>query len=121
MQVKVKVKPITDVVQALGLQPTGKTQLYATHEIRRRMTRYMPYRTGTLATKLTAVTSSTTITVRAPYAEWLYNGITRGGAPINYTRTHNPLAGPEWDITMMNHEKESLAEAVKLYAGRAKR
>lgn len=120
MRISVKVNPITDAVTALGLKPNGRTQLYATHEIRRRMTRYMPYRTGTLATKLTAVTSSTTITVNAIYAEWLYNGISSGG-PITYTRTHNPLAGPRWDETMMRHEKEALAAAIKNYAERSRK
>ena len=120
MRISVKVNPLTDAVKELGLNVTGKTQLYATHEIRRRMTRYMPYRTGTLATKLTAVTSSTTITVNALYAEWLYKGLSSGG-PITYTRTHNPLAGPKWDETMMRHEKEAIAAAIKNYAERSGR
>lgn len=119
MRISVKVNPLTDAVKELGLNVTGKTQLYATHEIRRRMTRFMPYRTGTLATKLTAVTSSTTITVNALYAEWLYKGLSSGG-PITYTRTHNPLAGPRWDETMMRHEKDSLAAAIKNYAERSR-
>jgi hypothetical protein len=118
MYIKTDVSLPQSIVTALGLNPNGPVQLYLTHEIRRRMTRYMPYRTGTLATKLTAVDSATSITVRAPYAEWLYNGLRRDGTPIHYTKTFNPAAGPKWDQTLMAAEKEAIAAAVKNYAGR---
>ena len=44
--------------------------LQLTRSINRRMTRYMPFGTGTLATKLKQITAPGEITVQGPYARY---------------------------------------------------
>jgi len=115
--VSVKVNNMPDI-KSLGVDKTGDVQAYLTSEIRRRMMRYMPYRTGTLAGKLTFVSSPTSITVNAPYARYLYYGKSASGNDLHYTTDFNPLAGPFWDETMMEHESDAIRQNVQEYIKR---
>ena len=108
--------PPAEVMRRLGVDSRGKVQVYATERILAHMRKFMPWLTGTTATSLTQVTSPTTITVNAPYAQRLYNGVSASGKPLNYTKTTNPLAGPRWDRTMMQHEGAQIAEEIEVYA-----
>ena len=49
MRVQVKVKPVERILKAHGLNRDGYAQRYWTNIVNRRITRYMPYRSGTLA------------------------------------------------------------------------
>lgn len=118
MRVDIDLPSFPQITKKMGIGPTGRVQLYLTNEIRRRMTRYMPYRTGTTATKLTFVDTPTTIVVNAPYARKLYYGVSDQGKPLNYTKTFNKLAGPFWDRTMMDHERAAISSAVMEYIRR---
>lgn len=118
MWVKVNTKRTNAIIERLGVGQRGRVQLYLTHEVRRRMTQYMPYRTGTLASKLTYVSSPTAIVVNAPYARYLYYGVSQSGKPLNYTKTHNPKAGPYWDRTLIADEGKAIAHAVQNYVNR---
>lgn len=118
MKIDIKMKPSKDVIKNLGIGAKGDIQLFTTHEIRRRMTRYMPYRTGTTSGKLTYVEDPTHIKVNAPYAERLYNGVNKNGKPLRYTKTFNPLAGPRWDKTMLQAEGDSIKKSIENYSKR---
>ena len=112
MLVKVKsseLRPVERIMRDLGVNERGRVQEYLTDRVLFRMRRYMPWLTGITATSLTMVTSPTTITVNAPYAMRLYDGVSPGGAPLAYTRDTNPLAGPRWDKTMMQYEGDVIA------------
>lgn len=111
-----KLKPPAKIMQELGVTKQGKVQMFATERVLFRMRRYMPWLTGFTATSLTMVTSPTTITVNAPYASYLYNGVSPSGAPIRYTEATNQFAGPRWDQTMMQYEGEILAREIADYA-----
>lgn len=119
MHVKVdtsKLKPPSQIMQDLCVTKQGKVQMFATERVLYRMRRYIPWLTGLTATSLTMVTSPTTITVNAPYASYLYNGVSPSGAPLEYTKTTNQFAGPRWDQTMMQYEGEILASEIAGYA-----
>lgn len=51
-RVKVEMQPIQQILKNHGLDSNGRVQLYVTNMISRRMTRYMPFQSGALATKL---------------------------------------------------------------------
>ena len=105
-----------EVIRNLGVDERGKVQRFATEQIRVRMKPYMPWRTGFTATDLTYSDSPTTILVAAPYARYLYNGVSRSGKPLNYTRTVNPMAGPRWDRTMVQRDGKKITQAIEAYA-----
>lgn len=118
MKVDIKLPPFAGIQNKLGITKGGRVQTYLTHEIRRRMTRYMPYRTGTTATKLTFVDTPTTIVVNAPYARYLYYGVSKNGNALNYTKDFNKQAGPFWDRTLMANEGKKIEQAVENYIRR---
>lgn len=111
-----RIMPTSDVIKRLGVDERGKVQRFATEQIRVRMKPYMPWRTGFTATDLTYSDSPTTVLVAAPYARYLYNGVSRKGNPLNYTHTVNPMAGPRWDRTMAQREGAKIAQAIEAYA-----
>lgn len=43
------------------------------------------------------------------------------GVPLQYTHTHNPLAGPYWDRTLVQREGAQISQEVAEYARRLKR
>ena len=111
-----RIMPTSDTIKRLGADERGKVQRFATEQIRVRMKPYMPWRTGFTATDLTYSDSPTTVLVAAPYARYLYNGVSRSGNPLNYTHTVNPMAGPRWDRTMAQREGAKIAQAIEAYA-----
>ena len=73
-RVKVTMKPVNTILTRLGVDKNGEVQRFVTNTINRRITRYMPFRTGVLATKLKMVKSATEIEVLGPYARYQYYG-----------------------------------------------
>ena len=147
VDVRVHLKPTQRIIADLGLNKDGDTQRYWTSEVMRRMVRYMPYRTGTTATKLTFIRSSTEIEVAAPHARMLYKGkvmvnAKTGKGPalipgvgyryrkgtvlkatdrdLNFDTSKNPLAGPYWDQRMVAAEGDQLIADLQAYVDRKK-
>ena len=104
-------QPTAKTLRGLGVNKTGKVQVFATDRIIFRMRRYMPWLTGLTATSLTMVTGPAEITVNAPYAQKLYYG-----DHLNFTKTTNPLAGAHWDRTLMQYEGKVIAQEIEDYA-----
>lgn len=142
MRVEVKMAPVRQIIAAHGLDKNGDVQRYWTELVNRRMTRYMPFRTGALATKLKYVASPTEIVVLAPYAKYQYYGKVMVNAktgrgpmnipgvglrykkgtvlkptsrPLNYDRSKNPLAGPYWDRAMIAAEGSAMTAEMQRY------
>lgn len=147
-RVKVTMNPVNTILTRLGVDKNGDVQRFTTNTINRRITRYMPYRTGVLATKLKYVKSPTEIEVVAPYARYQYYGKVmvdaetgkgpayipgvgyrfRSGAvlkatdrDLQYDKTKNPNAGPYWDRRMMAAEGGQIAAEVQDYVNRRKK
>lgn len=109
------------IILRLGLDQSGDAQRYWTHEVHRRMLKYMPYRTGTTATKLTRERSATEIETAAPYGRKLYYGVKADGQPMTFTRSHNPEAGPYWDRRLVEAEGDQMVADLQAYIDRRKK
>lgn len=148
VDVRVSMKPAQRMILELGVDKNGDVQAQWTNDVMRRMVRYMPFRTGTTATKLMFMRSSTEIEVAAPYARYLYCGkvmvnAKTGKGPmyipnvgyryregtilkatdrdLTYTKTKNPLAGPFWDRTLMTAEGDQMIADLQTYVDRRRR
>lgn len=144
-KIKVKMEPIAAIVQKLGVDRDGSVQKFLTNSINRRMTRYMAYRTGTLATDDKFVAAPDRIDVISPYARAMYYpnvmvnaktgkgpGVIPGVGPRfrkgtilkpsdrkwDYATDKNPKAGPYWDKRLMAAEGEAIAAEVTEFAKR---
>lgn len=125
-RITVRTQPIATIVNRLGAGTSGDVQRFVTNTINRRITKYMPYRSGILATKAKLVTSPTEIEVVAPYARYQYYGkVMMGKAPrtvtsrdLQYDHTKHPLAGPFWDRRMMTAERSAISKEVQTYIDR---
>lgn len=88
-KIKVDMAPVQQVMKHLGVTPNGDVQLFVTNMVSHRITRYMPYSAGVLATKTkfvgdkehehmadtkVKVTRPTEVTVLGPYAHYQYAG-----------------------------------------------
>lgn len=125
-KITVKMDPVNTILKRLGVDGDGDVQQQVTGIINHRMTRYMPFRTGVLATKLKHIKSPTEIEVLGPYARYQYYGKVMVGPPpktvtdrdLQYTKTKNPLAGPKWDERMMAAEGKQIATEIQEYVDR---
>lgn len=144
--IKVDMAPVNVILTRLGIDKNGDVQQFLTETINRRITKYMPYRTGALSTKLKFVKSPTEIEILAPYARYQYYGkvmvnAKTGKGPalipgVGYrykkgtvlkvtdrdldqqTGTKNPKAGPFWDRRLMADEKGAIVADVQAYINR---
>lgn len=141
-RIKVKMKPVNTIVNRLGLGRDGDVQMQLTRIVNQRITRYMPFRSGALATKLKYIKSPSEIEVLGPYARQMYFGEimvdpktgaagfldkdgqwksrcgvakVRSGRPINYDTAKHPLAGPYWDRRLMAAEGKMIARELQKY------
>lgn len=141
MKVKIHIDPDA-ILLAHGLNNGGDAQRFFTENVDKRITKYMPYRSGALSGKLKRVTSPSEITISAPYARYQYYGKvmidpainaagflskdgtwrSRKGAvkvltdrDLTYDTTKNAQAGPFWDKRMMAAEGDALLDDLKGY------
>lgn len=122
-RVRVNMKPVNTILSRLGVDRNGDVQRFVTNTVNRRITRYMPYRSSALSTKLKYIKSPTEIEVAGPYARYQYYGkVMTGPAPravtdrdLSYDKTKHPLAGPLWDRRMMQAEGKQIAAEVQSY------
>lgn len=144
-RIKVEMKPVNTILTRLGVNKTGNVQKFVTSTINRRITRYMPFRTGVLATKSKYIKSPTEIEVLGPYARMQYYGkamvnAKTGKGPmlipdvgyrykkgtvlkatdrdLKYDKTKNPQAGPFWDKRLMAAEGRQIVAEVQEYVNR---
>lgn len=141
-RIRVEMKPINTILTRLGVDKNGDVQKQATRIINRRITRYMPYRTGVLATKLKFTAGSSEIVVLGPYARYQYYGKVMvnsktGKGPalipgvgyrykkgtilkatnreLQYDKTKNPQAGPFWDRRLIANEGDAILAEIQEY------
>lgn len=144
-RIKVEMKPVDTILTRIGVDKNGDVQMQVTRIINNRITKYMPFRTGVLATKLKRIKSPTEIEVAAPYALYMYYGKVMvnsetGKGPafipgvgyryrkgtvlkaterdLNYDLTKHSKAGPFWDRRMMASEAAQIAHDIQMYVNR---
>lgn len=144
--IKVNMAPVKSILEQLGVTERGDVQRFHTANVRRRIQKYMPYRSGATI-KLMVVQSPTDepfIHVDTPYAHYLYHGKvwvdpkthaagfltangwrSRKGVPkvetsrdLQYDKTKNPQAGPYWDRRLLAAESGAMAAELQDYVRR---
>lgn len=93
MRVTLDFPAAEEILQEVGLDEQGDTQMFHTKNVLRRIQKYMPYRTGATIKLTVAQTDPRVpeIVTEEPQAVYLYNDVSRSGKPLNYTKTKNPL------------------------------
>lgn len=145
-RIKVEMKPVDTILSRIGVDKNGDVQMQLTRIVNKRITRYMPYRTGTLSSlPVKRIISPTEIEVAANYARYQYYGKVEvnaktGKGPafipgvgyryrkgtvlkaterdLNYDLTKHPKAGPFWDRRMMASEAAQIAHDIQVYVNR---
>jgi len=144
--IKVDMASVNTIMKRLGVTPGGDVQQFHTANARRRIQKYMPYRSGTTI-KLMIVQSPADepfIHVDQPYARMLYYGkvmvdpqtgkagfLTKNGwmsrpgckkvessRAIQYTKTYNEKAGPFWDRKLIAAEGAAMQQDLQEYVNR---
>lgn len=145
MRVTVKCKSAEQIIRAHGLDRNGDVQLAWTRIVDQRISRYMPYRSGALSSKLKYISGPAEITVRAPYAKYQYYGkvmidpkinaagfLTKDGTwrsrklvskvltdrDLTYDTSKNANAGPYWDRRLVAAEGAAMAQEIGAYIRR---
>lgn len=145
-RIKVNMAPVQNIMNRLGVTARGDVQKFHTANVRRRIQRYMPYRSGATI-KLMIVQNPADepfIHVNVPFARMLYYGKvmvdpvthaagfltangwrSRKGVPkvvsdrdIEYDTTKNPQAGPFWDRRLMAAEGAQMEAELQAYVDR---
>ena len=148
-RVRVDMKPVKQIMARLGIDARGDVQRFHTANVKRRIQKYMPYRTGATIKLMIAQSpvNEPFLHVNVPYARMLYYGkvmmdpVTgaagfltengwrsrRGvdkvasGRDIQYDRSKNPRAGPFWDRRLAAAEGAVLSAELQAYVRRRAR
>ena len=145
MIVQVKCKSASQIIRAHGLDRNGDVQRTWTNIVNRRISRYMPYRSGALSGKLKDISGPAEITVAAPYARYQYyrkvmvdpkinaaGFLTKDGTwrsrkgaakvltdrDLTYDTSKNANAGPYWDRRLVAAEGDAMVQEIKAYIRR---
>lgn len=138
-EVKVNMKPISEIETGLGIQNGGPAHAYFTERCADYMREFMPYNEGYLSEK-NVVKTVDEITYNSPYAHYMYEGKVMGpnipiektgdlvtkwiskkpkyytGKDIDYSKSQaqagHTYAGPYWDKRMWSARKEQIEEEV---------
>lgn len=144
--VRVDMKPVKQIMKRLGIDARGDVQRFHTANVKRRIQKYMPYRTGATIKLMIAQSpvEKPFLHVNAPYARVLYYGkvmvdpetgmagfLTPNGwrsrrgvakvassRDIQYDKTKNPRAGPFWDRRLTAAEGRQMAAELQDYVRR---
>ena len=145
MEVKVKMKSVSQTLRDHGVTPDGEVQMQLTREIANRLPKYMPLNTSILQ-KSVRIAGPARIEVNQPYAHYQYAGkvwvdpvyhcagfMTPDGwrsryhvkkiptdRDLTYDKTKNPNAGPKWDERLMEQEGRYIGEVISQYANRSR-
>lgn len=130
MSVTVKFSDPKRIIARLGIKPGGDAHQYFMDRAAARMKRYLPWRDkGSVydAQQQGIDYTKGRFVYRLPYAAYLYYGKVMAGKPkepidknLVYTKHPNALAGPKWDVRMMENEGDQLAEEVTEFLQKGK-
>lgn len=135
---KVIMKPTSVIKARLGLNPGGKVHKVFTKTCADTMDKYVPFRTGVLAT--TKIVQTDKIIYPQKYAHYMYKGKVMGpnipikenglivgwfspkgkkkeytGADIKYSKAKHHYAGSYWDKRMWSADKDKVIKTVQNY------
>ena len=95
------------IIDKYGMQENGDTQLFLANTCFRRMHKYVPWETGTLASHATVRPGSVTYEEQYAYKQYT-------------TNKGKGIRGKYWDKKMVSAEKELIVKEVETYAKKMK-
>ena len=116
-------KPHSMIYADLGIQDGGPVHAYLTATCAKKMDKYTPFDTGTLAETViqngqpTGNVETDRITYQVPYAQVVYYGV-RNGKELNYHTDMHKDAGPYWDKRMWSAEGKDVVRKVQRFVNR---
>lgn len=120
-QVKLVMKPKSEIIKRLNLEEKGKVQSFFTETCKKYMDPYVPYREGPLADDA-YIEDKNKIVYDQLYAKYQYKGVRDDGTRRIHkrTRTIHPRASSYWDKKMWvvhKHQIEKIMEkAIERFA-----
>lgn len=106
----VKLKPTSQIITKLGIQPNGPVHAYFTERCKDYMTRFVPKDNGDLRGEVELEPGRIVYTQK--YARYQYYGVREDGSHVvrNYT---TPGTGPYWDKRMVSAYMPIIEEEVR--------
>lgn len=104
--ISLKMKSINKMLKEKGFGEGGHIQRFHTANVLRRIVKYMPFRSG-MTIKVSIIQTDINkpfLRTNTPFAQKLFKGKRKNGAPINYGKSKNPKAGPRWDLALIAAE-----------------
>lgn len=104
------IKPTSEIIAELGLEPNGIVQLAFTNTCYKRMSKYVPKDEGHL--RINATILPNRIIYKSPYARYQYYGVRDDGSHRvqHYT---TPGTGPYWDKKMWTAEGQDIVNEIQ--------
>lgn len=108
----VKMKPTSQIITRLGLEPNGRIQKFFTNTCAKHMDKYVPMKDGNLADYRIV---DDMIIYNQEYARYQYYGVREDGSHKiqNRTLTKHPLASSYWDKKMVSAEMVDVIKEVQ--------
>lgn len=110
----VKINPTSQIKVRLGIEENGRVQKFLTNTCAIHMDKYVPYDKGNLADYRL---KPDMVIYQQPYAKYQYEGISKSGNMLNYSRDKHPLATHHWDKKMVSAEMQEVINEVQNYIG----
>lgn len=113
MQISYKLEGFNSkkIINSFGLNDKGKAELFLANACARRMQKYVPWKTGTLAKNTTIEPGK--VTYNQPYAYYQFRGYTKG--PVRNYSNQNGLRQKRWHLPMIANERDPLTREVENY------
>ena len=115
------------VAANVGLLPGGRIHRVFMDTVAKRMEGYLPFRNyGSMPDKMMQGKNyeKSHFHFSGPHSSFLYDGVVKrgpnAGAPLNYTKSPHPQAGPHWDRQVQQNEIEVIAKTVQEEIDKAK-
>lgn len=115
MDIKIQKKSAYEIADELGLHTGGNVLKWFTEQCAIYMDDFVPMDEGNLR-KYTIEGSD--IIYDQEYANYQYEGISKSGNPLNYSKDKHPLATHHWDQAMQTARGEDLTESLQNYLDR---
>lgn len=113
MKVKVELKPFETIKSRILDDDVGRFVAETWAKI---FTKYTPKDTGTLSQSYT--TEPWKVTYEQRYSHYQWEGVSKSGKPLNYSKEKNILAQSHWEQAAFKDKKGEVAKAVTEYIKR---
>lgn len=112
LKVKVEIDDAGKICKRIIDEPTGKFIAETWAKI---FQKYTPKDTGMLSQQYTI--EPFLITYNQRYSHYQWNGISKSGNPLNYSKEKNFLAQSHWEEAAFKDRKDEVARAITKYIG----